>query len=278
MTINFRDLFPAAEHALEGLANIPAIHYVNETVWIFALVETGHLLFLTVLGGSVFALNLRILGLTLQDVTVEAVERATRPWYRLGVWGTIVTGVAMGMTTARTLLPSGAFFIKMIALIAAILLSSVVAREARAGSAGSSSQAGIARVGIATALWLGALFLLATTNGLNSGGILVGLAGAGLLAAAAQRRHRPLVIGLSIAGLAGWYVGLDALAAHGNGGSFAWLGNGVVAAAVVPALSYGVRDIRVGSGEREASRKLTAFASTLAWVTVAAAGRWIGFS
>ena len=109
MTVNFSELLPWAAPALESLAHIPVIKYVNETVWIFALVETGHLLFLAVLGGAVFALNLRVLGLVLPAVSLQDVERAVRPWYNAGVAGALVTGLAMAITTARTLLPSGAF-------------------------------------------------------------------------------------------------------------------------------------------------------------------------
>jgi hypothetical protein len=52
----------------------------------------------------------------------------------------------------------------------------------------------------------------------------------------------------------------------------------VLAAAVLPALGSGVRDIKAGTDRTDVALKLLAFASILAWVTVAAAGRWIGFS
>ena len=58
MTVNFTELLPWTQPVLESLAHIPVIKYINETVWIFALVETGHLLFLAILGGAVFALRL----------------------------------------------------------------------------------------------------------------------------------------------------------------------------------------------------------------------------
>ena len=76
-----------------------------------------------------------------------------------------------------------------------------------------------------------------------------------------------------------WFFALDGIAQDGTG-SFAssWLGNSILAATVLPALGSGVRDIRSGADRANASVKLAAFASTLTWVTVAAAGRWIGFS
>lgn len=278
MTVNFSGLFPAIEPVLKGLAQIPIIKYVNETVWIFALVETAHLLFLTVLGGSVIALNLRVLGLVLPGVPVQDVERAVRSWYRAGVTGAIVTGIAMGVTTARTLLPSGAFFIKMIALVAAILLSNIVTREAREGRE-AATQAGLLRLGAALLLWVSTLLLFALTAGLSSGGILIALAGAALLSVATQRRHRPLVIGLSALALAGWFGWFNGVIGPGQGPDLAWLSPSVLAVvAVAPALRVGTRQARDRSSQKDVATKLTAYASLLAWVTVAAAGRWIGFS
>lgn len=277
MSVNFGELFPAVSPALEALAHIPLVQRLTETAWVFALVETGHLLFLTVLGGSVFALNLRLLDLVLTDVPVEDVERATRPWYRAGVIGTIATGVAMAATTASTLLPSEAFFIKMASLLAAIVLSQNVARQVR-DSRASQAPGSIVAIAAGFSIWLGALFLFATTAQLNSGSLLVALAGAALFSAAAQRHHRVIVASLSVVVLTGWYLSLDAVGAQDGGGSFASLGNGVAAVAVMPVLGIAVRDIRVDASGTEAVRKLTAFSATLAWITVAAAGRWIGFS
>jgi hypothetical protein len=275
MNFNFRDIFPALEPALESLAHAPFIQSVNEAVWIFALVETGHLLFLTILGGAVFALNFRFLGLVLQGVPIEEVEQATRRWYWIGAAGTIITGVAMGITTSRTLLPSGAFFVKMLALVAAIALSNVVIRQARRGSAARLNAVAII-AGIA--IWFFSLYLFATTATLNSGSFLIALAGGALLAAAAQRQHRPAVIGVVVLALAGWFVSLDTLGAPSEGKSFFWIGSGIIAALVVLVAGLGVRDVRTKAFDKEAIQKLTVFASTLAWVTVTAAGRWIGFS
>ena len=276
MTVNLRDIAPSIQAAAEALANVPIIHTVNEIAWIFAVVETGHLLFLAILGGAVLGLNLRLMGLILPDMSSRDVERALRPWYVTGVTGTIGTGVAMAITMTRTLLPSGAFFIKMVALLAAILLSHVVLRQVRTGRLAVRENAVLA---CALILWGSSLLLFAGTQGLNSGAMLIGLAGAGILAAASQPRRRPAIIGLFAVAFGAWFFALDGIA-HDGSGSFAsgWLGNSILAATVLPALGSGVRDIRSGADRADASVKLVAFASTLAWVTVAAAGRWIGFS
>ncbi|MDX3908408.1 MAG: hypothetical protein QHC67_01115 [Sphingobium sp.] len=277
MTINFANLLPTLQPALESVARIPIVHYLNETIWIFAAIETGHLLLLTILGGAVLILNLRVLNLVLTDVPVEEVERTTRSWYRFGAAGAIVTGVIMGITTARTLLPNGAFFIKMVALIAAIILSHVVARQVR-GSRALESRSGKAAILAGFAIWLAAMFLFATTARVNPGSILIALAGAALLSVATQRRHRPAIIAASALALSGWYVSLDALVGQSHGIGIALTSTGLVAAASFPTYSMDGRDTDKSILGKEALQRLTAFVSTLAWITVAAAGRWIGFS
>ncbi len=277
MTVNFRDLFPSIQPVLEEIAHIPLIEHVNATLWIFALVEIGHLLFLATLGGAVLLLNLRVLGLILRSIPLQDVEQALRRWYQAGAAGTIVTGLAMGITTARTLLPSGAFFIKMVALLAAIILSGVVARQVRSGRAAPTA-GNIAAIALGFAIWFFALFLFATTGSVNSGSMLIALVGAALLVAITQRRFRPAAAVLATLALGGWYLSLDSLAGYHAGGGIAWIGHGVLAATALPLVGLGAREIRAGNGTKYAVLKLTAFAATLAWITVTAAGRWIGFS
>ncbi len=213
MGTSFLDLLPAVQEPLERLSHYPAIRYLNDTVWIFAVVETVHLLSLAALGGTVLTLNLRIAGVVLGEVPLPAFERAIRPWFRAGLYGLLLTGVAMAVTTARTLLPSSAFLVKMVALVAALLWSVVVLRHARHGRTGGI---GIVVAVAATLVWAVALALFAGTTGLGAGAVLVGAFGVALVA---------LVI------------------ARGQG----------------PARALAV-------------------AATLAWVTVAVAGRWMGFS
>lgn len=275
MSINFNQILPSLEPSIDALARTPFIQHVNETAWIFAVVETGHLLFLAILGGAVFGLNLRVLGLILPDMSVREVERVVRPYYRVGVAGSLLTGLAMGVTVVRTLLPSGAFFIKILALLAAIALSHVLAQQVRNGRTRISEQALLA---FAILLWLGSLFLFATTEGLDSGALLVGLAGAGLLAAAVQRRLRPLVMGFSTAALTLWFVALDGPIWPVPTQLAGWFDHAALAVVVVPALGAGIRGLQADTSNTQLALKLSAFASTLTWVTVAAAGRWIGFS
>lgn len=277
MNVDFSDLAPATAARIETLSQVPLIKYVNETGWIFAIVETAHLLFLTILGGAVLALNLRLLGVVLRDVPPRDVECATRPWLIAGVVGTILTGVGMALTTANTLLPSAAFFVKMIALLAAILFSISVGREVRRSEgAMTATAAGRAPALVALLLWAGALVLFATTRGLSSGAVLVALAGFALLATFVVRHRRAYLFGLA-AVLGGGYLATEWISADGLRGP-AWLSLAPLGGALTLAAVIALLERREWTRIAPQPARAAAFGSTLAWITVAAAGRWIGFS
>lgn len=279
MNLNLREIARAVAGAFDTISTSPAIKYINETAWIFAIVETTHLLFLAVLGGAVLILNLRLLGVTLTGLPTRDVERATRPWLIGGIIGTILTGTGMGLTTMNTLMSSAAFLVKMVALVGAILFSLAVARAARRDEdATAPADRGGRLLALAgLAWWLASLVLFAIGSGLGSGAFLVALAGFVLFAAFTRRWRRVYVLGL-LAVLGGGLLLAERFAVAW-GEEPLWLVTLPLGAALLLALVVAVLERRErSSGPRFAPAQLAAFASTLAWITVAAAGRWIGFT
>jgi len=271
MSVSFLDMFPAIQQPMVEIGQIGWVKYINQTVWIFAIVETAHLLFLTVLGGAAFVLNLRLLDAILRDVPAAVVEKAVRPWLNAGIIGTLLTGIFMSIATAVTLLPNHAFFVKILAFVAAILLSSAQSRQIRSGSNALTGESKLL-AGIAFGLWIGALLLFAGTRGLASGSVLVALAGFGLFGAFVARYRRAYLIGLAVIVLAG-----IALALGGNAGGT--LGSlAPLLAALVLVVAIGRLEVRGSAFQVFSPGRICAFSTALAWVTVAAAGRWIGFS
>jgi hypothetical protein len=270
MTANFRDLIPVLQGPLDALAQVELIKHLNQTTWLFAIVETFHLLSMVVLGGAVLVLNLRLLDAVLRDVPVTVVERATRPWLIGGIAGTILTGLYMALATIVTLLPNGAFFVKMIALVAASLLSLAVSRQVRTGD---DTPPPLKLAAAAFVLWLAALTLFAATSVLSSGAMLVGLAGFVLFAAfLAEYRRAYLGLLALVAALAVTLVFMgDAAQGAGPGVVAMVLGLGA-------AVLTGTLEARHRGAALLAAPRLAAYSSLLSWVTVAAAGRWIGFS
>lgn len=277
MSATLRDLSPGVAAQVEKIAQLPVIQQVNETVWIFAIIETAHLLFLAILGGAVLVLNLKLLGAMLADVSAASVERATRPWLITGIAGTLVTGIAMGLTTVNTLLGSAAFLVKMLALVAGILFSLAVSRAARRDEASVSQLGAKARLLaiFATLWWIAALVLFVIGEGLASGAFLVALVGFALFATLITKWRRAYVLGLAII-LGGGILAVEWVSGDGVQGP-AWLPLLPLAGALLLAIGIAALERRVPGRIALSSTRLAAFASTLAWITVAAAGRWIGF-
>jgi drug/metabolite transporter (DMT)-like permease len=272
-----KDWLPTLSVQLETLAKTPAVEAINHSVWLFSVIQLGHLLSIAVLGGAVLVLNLRVLGFAMPGLTAPDVERSTRPWLIASVLGTVLTGLLMTLATTQSSLTSTAFLIKMIALLAAILLSiSVAAQVNRERSRIRRLPQALAAV--AAAMWIVAVWLFASAANLGAGVVLVAIAGFALLAAFIRARRKVYLAGIAtilIVGLGGTFLvppteAGDVLA---------------VQLSVGTVLLGGVFAILMWAGESRRGKLLTvpldrasALVATLAWVTVAVAGRWIGFS
>ncbi len=282
MSVTIKDWFPSAAQGIEALAQTPAVIALNQSLWLFSFIETLHLLSMAVLGGAVLVLNLRVLGAVLPDAVPQQVERAARPWLAAGIVGTIATGIVMMLATTVSSLTSTAFAVKMAALAAAITLSITCASQVRRG--GASSRLALAAALLAGGLWLGALLLFAGTANLGAGALLVACVGFLLVGTLLPARRRVYLAGIAVilvAGLGGTFF-LPASAAGD-----AWtirLSLATMAIAAIWALAFGWLEkaasppLSSASARQAAALHLSAFATILSWVTVAAAGRWIGFS
>lgn len=272
MSVNFRDALPTLQAPLDSFAQIGWIKDLNQTTWLFAIVETAHLLSMVILGGAVLVLNLRLLGAILKDVPASTVEAATRPWLRIGIVGTIATGIYMGVATIVTLLPSGAFFVKMIALVAAILLSIAVSRQVRE-NAGTDGPQPLGLAIAAGTLWLVALVLFTATSELSSGSLIVAFAGFVLFAASLARYRAAYLAALGGVVVLAVLLSLE-FAPEGS----ALPGLVAVVLALGAAIAAGWFENRSNTAPVLGRIQVAALSSSLAWITVAAAGRWIGFS
>ena len=277
MSVTVRDWLPGVAAQIDALAQLPAIALLNQSIWLFSLVETAHLLAMAMLGGAVLILNLRLLGVALPSLSPADVEQAARPWLIAGIAGTIVTGAIMTLATTASTLVSAAFGVKIIALVAAILLSVTVGQQVRSGAASGRSLSRYVAA-IAGALWLLSLFLFASTRNLGAGSLLVATAGFALVAVFI-RSHRALYLG-GIAVILGVGLGGTFLLPATAEGDVLVVRISVFAlvAAATWAAALLLRERRLASWHTTSAATLGAFGSTLAWVTVAAAGRWIGFS
>jgi hypothetical protein len=277
MRPSIREIAPDLARWIEQAGAAPLLRYINENPWINAVIGTTHILFLTVLGGAMLVLNLRVLGVVLAGVPMRDVTRMVRPVLLTGIIGTVATGILLGLATLSMLLSNPAFLVKMVALLAGIGLTLAVLHAASAEEEADRPVRGAAALAIAsTAVWIAALVLFATTDGLGPGAFLVALAGLALFAAYVRRGRAYYAAALAIV-LGGGLVAVEWTSSDGLVGP-AWLPLVPLGGAIAIAAVWGLRQRLASDWRPPSSASLAAFASTLAWITVAAAGRWIAFA
>lgn len=102
---------------------------IRDSRWLFPVIESVHLLGLAVIGGSVVAVNLSLLGLGLGRRAAPQLWHDTRPWF-LGSLATMVgTGALLFSSEAVKLYYHGAFWVKMGALLLSLVFTVTVQRR-----------------------------------------------------------------------------------------------------------------------------------------------------
>lgn len=94
--------------------------------WLFPVIESVHLLALALLGGAVFLVDFRLLGLGLRDRPVAELARDARPWMIAALAGMILTGIPLFLSEPIKCYYSTAFWIKMTALPIALIFAFTV--------------------------------------------------------------------------------------------------------------------------------------------------------
>ena len=122
---------------------------------LFPIIESVHLLALTVLLGALLVINLRMLNAGLRRQSRPVVARSLGP---LTLWGLVVmviTGVLLFCSEAMKCYESPPFRIKILALLAAILFQWTVVRPRINSPADQSSVSRITIAVTSTILWFG---------------------------------------------------------------------------------------------------------------------------
>ncbi len=135
---------------------------IKESLWLFPAIEAVHLLALALLGGAVLMIDLRLFGVGLSQQPVSAVARQARPWLIAGLLTLIVSGTLIGISEALKLYDKEAFWVKMTALLVAILFTFAVqlplARREIAGAPAKALATGSILVWLTVAMagrWIG---------------------------------------------------------------------------------------------------------------------------
>jgi hypothetical protein len=112
---------------IEWVAGSPLSKAISTSTWAFAVIESIHLLALSVIGGAVLIVDIKLLGFGLRARTLEEVARDAQPWFLWSWVVMIVTGVLLFWSEPQKLYYSTPFAVKMVCLV----LGTVFALTAR---------------------------------------------------------------------------------------------------------------------------------------------------
>jgi hypothetical protein len=107
-------LFTALEESPIGL-------FMKDKPATFALVEAVHLMALAILGGAVFASDLRLLGVVFRDVPSNVVTESAHKWFKIALTVLLVTGFFMLAGVATKCYHNSYYWVKMFTLAVGIV-------------------------------------------------------------------------------------------------------------------------------------------------------------
>jgi uncharacterized membrane protein len=120
------EFFEWSEHTAIGTA-------IRNSLWAFPVIEAIHLLGLSLLGGALLVVDLRLLGVGLRTQRISALLRHARPWLIASVVVLLVTGVLLFLSEAVKLYYNTSFWVKIttlpVALAFTFLIRNRLARE-----------------------------------------------------------------------------------------------------------------------------------------------------
>jgi len=102
---------------------------IRNSQYAFPIIEYFHLAALAVIGGAVLIVDMRMLGLGLRETPVAQLAQDAHPWFVGSLIVMLVSGVSLYTSEATKCYASPAFWIKMIALVLAVLFTFTVRRR-----------------------------------------------------------------------------------------------------------------------------------------------------
>jgi hypothetical protein len=279
--MDFFHLLPGLEPWVQNLATVWPASVIKPSIWMFAVIEAVHLLALAALGGCVLLLNFRLMGVGLTNEPASVVEKNVRPWQLAGIIVVLLTGISIGMSNAEKLYTSPAFFVKMLSMVAALILSLGVANSV-ARHEGQVTMPAKVMAGIALVFWLVAIYVFGTVTGANPGSFHLVCAG-WLIAMGFGSKMTRIILG-SITAVTVVTVGIITYLVFTPTADYAvvmeinkWTVR-IGALLIAGFIAWEFVGTKGGHTMTPTLARLVGLFTILAWVTVAAGGRWIGLS
>ncbi len=102
---------------------------IRESLWLFPVIESIHLLGLAMIGGAVLLVDFRLMGVGLSRQPVGQLARDIHPWLVGSLAVMLVTGILLFLSESIRCYYSPPFWWKMQFLLAAILYTFTVRRK-----------------------------------------------------------------------------------------------------------------------------------------------------
>lgn len=128
---------------------------VRGNTWAFPLIETIHILAITVLLGSILMTDLRMLGIAVRGIPVARLQRQLSKGIDISLVIVLVTGILLFLSEAVKLDDNIAFRPKMILLATAILFHYTLHNRATASDAPAGPAWGKFAALVSILLWFG---------------------------------------------------------------------------------------------------------------------------
>lgn len=129
--------------------------WIKGTTWVFAIIETIHIIGLALLLGTMLIVDLRILGLGMRKQSTAELASELAPWTWAGLGVMILTGIPMFLSEAVRLYASTPFLLKMVFLICAVIFHFTLHRKVTGSEAAENAWQGKVAACVSLTCWLG---------------------------------------------------------------------------------------------------------------------------
>ncbi len=109
----------------------PSVFIQEHNAWAIPLIQSVHIAGIAVVFGSVFLINVRILGLSAMDQSLQQVSRRYSPWINGALYILLITGLLMVVGEPVRELVSFSFWAKMLLVAVGTLIAVRFQRSVR---------------------------------------------------------------------------------------------------------------------------------------------------
>src|SRR3954454_14328836 len=140
----------------QAIADSSLSQAISTSTWAFAVIESIHLLALSVIGGAVLIVDLKLLGFGIRTHTLREVAHDAQKWFLASWTVMIVTGVLLFWSEPQKLYYSTPFAVKMICLLLGTIFALTVRRRVTDAGEGSVSPITMKLIALVSLmLWFG---------------------------------------------------------------------------------------------------------------------------